>query len=92
MLPRLLSPSRWLAGLLVAVPVLAAPGTARACAVCFGAPDDKVNGAMAVAIIAMLIVLAGVLGALVGFFVYLARQARRAEPYVEELSEAAHAR
>lgn len=54
--------------------VLAAP-SARACAVCFGAPGSDVNNAMAMAIFFMLLVLAGVLGAFITFFFYLKRKA-----------------
>ena len=76
MLSRFRSPLSLFFGWLPAILVLAARGNAHACAVCFGAPDDQVVGAMTVAILAMLAVLTGVLGSFVGFFIYLNRHSR----------------
>ena len=56
--------------------VLAAPRLALACPVCFGQNDSPMGIAMNMGIIAMLIVVAGVLGGFASFFIYLMRRAK----------------
>ena len=58
--------------------LLAAPRAAFACPVCFGQNDSPLANAMNLGIIAMLVVVAGVLGAFASFFIYLMRRARMA--------------
>lgn len=58
----------------LALGVLAEP--AVACPVCFGASDAPPVHGMRMAIIALLVVTVGVLGAFGTFFVYLMRRAR----------------
>ena len=58
--------------------VLAAPRPALACPVCFGQNDSPMAVAMNMGIIAMLIVVAGVLGGFASFFIYLMRRAKAA--------------
>ena len=55
--------------------VLAAPRAALACPVCFGESDSPLAIAMNMGIIAMLVVVAGVLGGFASFFIYLIRRA-----------------
>jgi hypothetical protein len=57
--------------------LLAAPRAALACPVCFGNSDAPMAIATNMGIIAMLVVVAGVLGGFASFFVYLMRRARR---------------
>ena len=64
---------------LLTVLLLAAPRAAFACPVCFGENDSPMALAVNMGIIAMLVVVAGVLGAFASFFIYLIRRARRAE-------------
>ena len=54
------------------------PRAALACPVCFGQNDSPLAVATNMGIIAMLIVVAGVLGAFASFFIYLMRRAKRA--------------
>jgi hypothetical protein len=56
----------------------AAPRVALACPVCFGQNDSPMANAINMGIIAMLVVVAGVLGAFASFFIYLMRRARLA--------------
>jgi hypothetical protein len=56
----------------------AAPRAALACPVCFGQNDSPMATAINMGIIAMLVVVAGVLGAFASFFIYLMRRARLA--------------
>jgi hypothetical protein len=56
----------------------AAPAAAFACPVCFGQSDSPMAIATNMGIIAMLVVVAGVLGAFASFFIYLMRRARLA--------------
>jgi hypothetical protein len=56
--------------------VFAAPQSAMACPVCFGQSDSPMAIATNMGIIAMLVVVAGVLGAFASFFVYLMRRAK----------------
>jgi hypothetical protein len=58
--------------------LLAAPRAAFACPVCFGENDSPMALAVNMGIIAMLVVVAGVLGAFASFFIYLMRRAKRA--------------
>jgi hypothetical protein len=57
--------------------LLAAPRAALACPVCFGNSDAPMAIATNMGILAMLIVVAGVLGGFASFFIYLMRRARR---------------
>ena len=56
--------------------VFAAPRSAMACPVCFGQSDSPMAIATNMGIIAMLVVVAGVLGAFASFFIYLMRRAK----------------
>jgi hypothetical protein len=56
----------------------AAPRAALACPVCFGQNDSPMAAAINMGIIAMLVVVAGVLGAFASFFIYLMRRAKLA--------------
>jgi hypothetical protein len=62
---------------LFTVSLLAAPRAALACPVCFGQNDSPMSLAINMGIIAMLVVVAGVLGAFASFFIYLMRRAKR---------------
>jgi hypothetical protein len=55
---------------------VAAPRAAMACPVCFGQSDSPMAIAMNMGIIAMLFVVAGVLGGFASFFIYLMRRAK----------------
>ena len=55
---------------------LAAPRAAFACPVCFGNNDSPMAIATNMGIFAMLVVVAGVLGAFASFFIYLMRRAK----------------
>lgn len=57
--------------------LLAAPRAALACPVCFGNSDSPLAIATNMGIIAMLVVVAGMLGSFATFFIYLNRRARR---------------
>ena len=57
--------------------VFAAPRSAMACPVCFGNSDSPLAIATNMGIIAMLVVVAGMIGAFATFFIYLNRRARR---------------
>ena len=61
---------------LLTLGMLAAPRAALACPVCFGDNDSPMAVAMNLGIFAMLIVVAGVLGAFATFFIYLMRRAK----------------
>ena len=63
--------------------LLAAPRAALACPVCFGDNDSPMAVAMNLGIFAMLIVVAGVLGAFATFFIYLIRRANQLERSAE---------
>ena len=65
--------------------VFAAPRVALACPVCFGQSDSPMAIATNMGIIAMLVVVAGVLGAFASFFIYLMRRAKLAA--AQETSE-----
>lgn len=55
---------------------IAAPRAALACPVCFGNSDAPMAIATNTGIMAMLVVVAGVLGAFASFFIYLVRRQR----------------
>jgi hypothetical protein len=57
--------------------LLAAPRAAWACPVCFGNSDSPLAIATNMGIIAMLVVVAGMIGAFATFFIYLNRRAKR---------------
>jgi hypothetical protein len=57
--------------------MLAAPRAALACPVCFGDANSPLTIATNMGIIAMLVVVAGMIGAFATFFIYLNRRARR---------------
>ena len=57
--------------------LLAAPRAALACPVCFGDSDSPLAIATNMGIIAMLVVVAGMIGAFATFFIYLNRRAKR---------------
>jgi hypothetical protein len=65
--------------MLLTLGLLAAPRVALACPVCFGDSDAPMAVAMNLGIFAMLIVVAGVLGAFATFFIYLIRRANQLE-------------
>ena len=62
---------------LLAVMMLAVPRAALACPVCFGNSDSPLAIATNMGIIAMLVVVAGMIGAFATFFIYLNRRAKR---------------
>ena len=68
---------------LLTLGMLAAPRVALACPVCFGDNDSPMAVAMNFGIFAMLIVVAGVLGAFATFFIYLIRRANQLERSAE---------
>jgi len=57
--------------------LLAAPRAALACPVCFGNSDSPLAIATNLGIIAMLVVVAGMIGAFATFFIYLNRRAKK---------------
>ncbi len=57
--------------------VFAVPRSALACPVCFGQSDSPMAIATNMGIIAMLVVVAGMIGAFATFFIYLNRRAKR---------------
>jgi len=69
--------------ILLTLGMLAAPRIALACPVCFGDNDSPMAVAMNLGIFAMLIVVAGVLGAFATFFIYLIRRANQLERSAE---------
>jgi hypothetical protein len=62
---------------LLTLGVVAAPRAALACPVCFGDANSPLAIATNMGIIAMLVVVAGMIGAFATFFIYLNRRARR---------------
>jgi hypothetical protein len=68
---------------LLTLGILAAPRVALACPVCFGDNDSPMAVAMNMGIMAMLVVVAGVLGAFATFFIYLIRRANQIERTAE---------
>ena len=69
--------------ILLTLGMLAAPRIALACPVCFGDNDSPMAVAMNLGIFAMLIVVAGVLGAFATFFIYLIRRVNQLERSAE---------
>ena len=57
--------------------ILSAPRAALACPVCFGDASSPLAIATNMGIIAMLVIVAGVLGGFASFFIYLSRRAKR---------------
>jgi hypothetical protein len=57
--------------------LLAAPRAALACPVCFGDSNSPMAIATNMGIVAMLVVVAGMIGAFATFFIYLNRRAKR---------------
>ena len=55
---------------------VAAPRAALACPVCFGQSDSPMATAAKLGVIAMLVVVAGMIGAFATFFIYLIRRAK----------------
>jgi hypothetical protein len=62
---------------IITLGLLAAPRAALACPVCFGNSDSPLASATNMGIIAMLVVVAGMIGAFATFFIYLNRRAKR---------------
>lgn len=62
---------------LLTIGAVAAPRAALACPVCFGDANSPLAIATNMGIIAMLVVVAGMIGAFATFFIYLNRRARR---------------
>lgn len=69
--------------------LLALPGSASACAVCFGGDDSAMSRGLTLGIFALLGVVFAVLGGITAFFIYLARRARNtsAVPLEQSISE-----
>jgi hypothetical protein len=72
-----------LRALVATLAIVLAPRAALACPVCFGDNDSPMAVAMNLGIFAMLIVVAGVLGAFATFFIYLIRRANQLERSAE---------
>ena len=74
--------TRWCSPLLAGALAwcLARPEVALGCAACFGRSDSALAQGMNWGILSLLAVIVTVLGALVGFFVFLARRAARFAP------------
>ncbi len=89
---------RWTSTLLMSVTALlmGMPGTAGACATCFGASDSAMAQGMNLGILSLLGVVGGVLSGVIGFFTFLALRATRlrdsrrskVEPWVAETAGA----
>ena len=62
---------------LFTIGLLAAPRAALACPVCFGNSDSPLAIATNMGIIAMLVIVAGMIGAFASFLIYLNRRAKR---------------
>ena len=62
---------------LLTLGLLGAPRAALACPVCFGNSDSPLAIATNMGIIAMLVIVAGMIGAFATFFIYLNRRAKR---------------
>lgn len=65
-----------LAGL-VSLVTAVLPGTAEACAVCYGDPGAPASRGLAWAVVALILVVAAVLAGVVAFFVHAVRHERR---------------
>jgi hypothetical protein len=55
--------------------ILSQPVGVRACAVCYGEPDSPASQGLTMAILALAVVVMGVLGGVVAFFVQASRKA-----------------
>ena len=62
---------------LLTLGLLGAPRAALACPVCFGNSESPLAIATNMGIIAMLVIVAGMIGAFATFFIYLNRRAKR---------------
>ena len=62
--------------LTAAVSLLVIPDIVRACATCYGAPDDPMTAGMNMAILLLLGVTGGVLGGIATFMLYLRKRAK----------------
>ena len=69
---------KWFFRVFVLSCFLCAPRAALACPVCFGNSDAPMAIATNTGVLAMLVVVAGVLGAFASFFIYLMRRAKLA--------------
>ena len=63
--------------ILFTIAAVAAPRAALACPVCFGDANSPLTIATNMGIVAMLVVVAGMIGAFATFFIYLNRRAKR---------------
>ncbi len=63
--------------LTAAVSLLILPDIVRACATCYGAPDDPMTAGMNMAIFLLLGVTVSVLGSIATFMLYLRKRAKR---------------
>ena len=63
--------------ILLTLGAVAAPRAALACPVCFGDANSPLTIATNLGIVAMLVVVAGMIGAFATFFIYLNRRAKR---------------
>lgn len=59
----------------MALALLGVPGTAHACAVCFGNSDSKLTQGMMAGVLVLLLVVLTVLGGFAALFIFLARRA-----------------
>jgi hypothetical protein len=66
----------WLRVFVFSCLLVAAPRAAIACPVCFGQSDSPMASAAKLGVIAMLVVVAGMIGAFATFFIYLIRRAK----------------
>lgn len=66
----------WLRVFVFSCLVFAAPRAAMACPVCFGQSNSPMVSAAKLGVIAMLVVVAGMIGAFATFFIYLIRRAK----------------
>src|SRR5437762_3307108 len=69
---------------LLTIGAVAAPRAALACPVCFGDANSPLAIATNMGIIAMLVVVAGMIGAFATFFIYLNRRATRVKAFPSE--------
>ena len=61
--------------LAVLLAILSHPAGARACSACYGEPDSPASRGLTLAILALAVVVMGVLGGVVAFFIHASRQA-----------------
>jgi hypothetical protein len=72
---------------LLALALLFAPGSAQACAVCFGNSDSKLSQGMLAGVLVLLLFVLAVLGGFVALFVYFARRAAAIEALDNQSTE-----